>query len=204
MSQLELLKECLSVSFKANNVCNLQEKSLPALKEFAECFFKIGFESTSALGDLIFKTYLNTTKDEGFNATADAAACRKAIDLEGEEESAVGSLCESVLSYAISFTYSMLENPALWSDIPDGDVEDSESPESFLTAQVFTAERVKNLLTTLTMKYLMLTTDEITAWQTDSLAYFLDVKSESNVTKGNFLREKANRLVAAIQLRYED
>jgi len=32
----------------------------------------------------------------------------------------------------------------------------------------------------------------------------MDVKSESNVTKGNFLREKANRLVAGIQLRFED
>lgn len=53
------------------------------------------------------------------------------------------------------------------------------------------------------MKYLMLTSDEIKAWQEDSLAYFLDVKSESNVTKGNFLREKANRLVAGIQLRFE-
>lgn len=53
------------------------------------------------------------------------------------------------------------------------------------------------------MKYLMLTSEEITAWQTDSLVYFLEVKSESNVTKGNFLREKANRLVAGIQLRFE-
>jgi hypothetical protein len=31
----------------------------------------------------------------------------------------------------------------------------------------------------------------------------MDVKQESNVTKGNFLREKANRLVAGIQLRFE-
>jgi hypothetical protein len=53
------------------------------------------------------------------------------------------------------------------------------------------------------MKYLMLTNDEVSAWQTDSLAYFMDVKSESNVTKGNFLREKTNRLVAGIQLRFE-
>jgi hypothetical protein len=106
---------------------------LPALKEFAECFFKIGFESTSALGDLIFKTYLNVNKDEGFANTPDAAACAKALDFELDDESAVGSLCESILGYSISFTYCLLENPGIWGDIPDGeDPGDSETPDQFM------------------------------------------------------------------------
>ena len=193
------------VAFKSNNVCSLQDHSLPSLQEYAECFFKIGFESSSTLGDLVFKAYLNCSKDEGYASTADGVAVSKAIDLEGGEEGQVGSVCETILSYAISFTYCLLENPGIWGDIPSyGDEEeDAANPEHFVEQNIFPPERIKSLLTSLTMKYLMLTNDEIKAWETDSLAYFMDVKSESNVTKGNFLREKANRLVAGIQLRFE-
>ena len=204
---IELLLEVLVVAFKANNVCSLQDHSLEALGKYSECFYQIGFDQTYALGDLIFKTYLSTSKDVGFASTPDGEAVKKAIDLEGGEAESVGSICESILSYAISFNYCLLENPAIWGDIPDNEEEeqpkDGVTPAQFVESTIFTAERVKTLLTTLTMKYLMLTSDEISAWQEDSLAYFMDVKSESNVTKGNFLREKANRLVAGIQLRYE-
>jgi hypothetical protein len=123
------------------------------------------------------------------------------IDLEGGDDETVGSLCESIISYSISFAYCLLENPGIWGDIPDGD--DNSGPEKFVEANIFTADKVKSMLQTLTMKYLLLTNDEVAAWQADPLAYFMDVKSESNVTKGNYLREKANRLVAGIQLRFE-
>ena len=53
------------------------------------------------------------------------------------------------------------------------------------------------------MNFLILTNDEIEEWQNDSLAFFISMKSEDNFTKGNYLREKANRLVAAVQLRFE-
>lgn len=72
-----------------------------------------------------------------------------------------------------------------------------------MSQQIFTPERIKAVLTTLTMKYLLLTPDEVADWQIDSLAFFISMKSEDNFTKGNFLREKVNRLVAAIQLRFE-
>ena len=86
LSQVGLLKEILVVAFKANNVCSLQDHSLEALKEYAECFYKIGFEQGSSLGDFIFKAYLNTNKEEGFISTPDGEAVEKAVDLEGEEE----------------------------------------------------------------------------------------------------------------------
>lgn len=63
-------------------------------------------------------------------STPDGEAVKKAIDLEGQDESKVGSVCESILSYSISFTYCLLENPGIWGDIPDGvDNPDAVSPE---------------------------------------------------------------------------
>ena len=174
---------------------------MDALKDFAECFISVGFDSSSALGDLIFKTYLNVSKEDGFADTPDGVACRRMFDLEGCDEDTVGSVCESILSYSISFAYCLLENPGIWGDIPDG--EDNNTSAQFVETTIFAPEKVKSMLQTLTMKYLMLTNDEVAAWQADSLAYFMDVKSESNVTKGNYLREKANRLVAGFQLRFE-
>jgi len=52
------------MGFKANNVCSLQEYSLKALEDYANCFFFIGFnEITFSLEELIYKAYLNVTKD---------------------------------------------------------------------------------------------------------------------------------------------
>lgn len=44
LSQLGLLKEVFVVAFKANNVCSLQDHSLDALKQYADCFLQVGFE----------------------------------------------------------------------------------------------------------------------------------------------------------------
>jgi hypothetical protein len=63
LSELELLKDVFVFGFKANNVCSIQDHSLDALKEYAECFLSVGFESSSALGDFLFKTYLNVNKE---------------------------------------------------------------------------------------------------------------------------------------------
>ena len=52
------------------------------------------------------------------------------------------------------------------------------------------------IYTALTRKYLVYTTEEIEAWREDSLKFYLDAKNESNESKGNFLREKAQRLLA--------
>jgi hypothetical protein len=49
-----------------------------------------------------------------------------------------------------------------------------------------------------------LTQDEIAFWQSDSLEFFLYIKEESNQTRGNYLRTKALRLLAAIELRFAD
>lgn len=81
------------------------------------------------------------------------------IDLEGGNDETVGSLCESIISYSISFAYCLLENPSIWGDIPDGN--ENSSPEKFVEANIFTADKVKSMLQTLTMKYLILTNEEV-------------------------------------------
>jgi hypothetical protein len=55
--------------------------------------------------------------------------------------------------------YCLLENPGIWGDIPDGD--GSNEVEKFVENNIFKPEKVKHMLQTLTMKYLMLTNDEI-------------------------------------------
>lgn len=52
------------------------------------------------------------------------------------------------------------------------------------------------IFTALTRKYLVYTKEEIDNWQEDALMFFLHQRNESNEVKGNFLREKAQRLLA--------
>ena len=55
----------------------------------------------------------------------------------------------------------------------------------------------------LTRKYLIYTEEEIESWKENSLKFYLDAKNKSNEKKGNYLREKSLRLIAAIQLRLD-
>jgi hypothetical protein len=57
-------------------------------------------------------------------------------------------------------------------------------------------------LQTLTQSYIILTAKEVEKWQDDSLDFFLNQKEESNEVSGNFLRNKAKALIAAISLRF--
>lgn len=59
------------------------------------------------------------------------------------------------------------------------------------------------ILTGLTTNYLKLTNEEIENWKIDPLNFYLDQLEESNEVKGNFLREKAMRVIAGIQLHLE-
>lgn len=52
------------------------------------------------------------------------------------------------------------------------------------------------------MHYLVLTDEEVQLWKEDPFEYFIQTKEQSNQVKGNFLREKALRLIAAIELRF--
>lgn len=52
------------------------------------------------------------------------------------------------------------------------------------------------------MHYLVLTDEEIALWKEDPFEFFIATKEASNQVKGNFLREKALRLIAAIELRF--
>jgi len=133
------------MGFKANNVCSLQDHSLKSLEDYENCFFFIGFnDKTYPLIELIFNAYLNVSKDLGFNNSPEAAACKRMIDLEGGEEDTIGNLCESIISYSISFMYCLLENPGIWGDIPDG--EGSNEVEKFVENNIFKPEKVKHML----------------------------------------------------------
>jgi hypothetical protein len=52
------------------------------------------------------------------------------------------------------------------------------------------------------MHYLVLTDEEVQLWKEDPFEYFIQTKEQSNQVKGNYLREKALRLIAAIELRF--
>ena len=56
---------------------------------------------------------------------------------------------------------------------------------------------------TVTFNYIKLTDNEIKAWEDDSLDFFINQKEESNVRRGNSLREKAKTFIAAVTIRYE-
>ena len=122
--------------------------------------------------------------------------------------------CESLLAFGVSFIYSVLENPGIWqSDLlaldNPGQLEEQKSESNGMTAEkfceevVFTKEKTHQIFLALTRKYLVYTEEEIETWKQDSLKFFLDAKNESNERKGNYLREKALRLIAAVQLRLD-
>ena len=125
----------------------------------------------------------------------------------------VGNVCERILSYGISFLNSLLEDPNVWkSDMLPFEENDNEEEtkgdgleaERFCETVLFTKENTMKIFTALTRKYLVYTTEEIDTWKEDSLKFYLDAKNESNETKGNFLREKAKRLLANTQLRLDE
>ena len=101
----------------------------------------------------------------------------------------------------------MLENPNIWqSDFePLGESElkqvDQMSVEKYVEEVIFSKDKTHMIFLALTRKYLVYTEEEIDAWNTDSLKFYLEAKNESNEKKGNYLRDKALRLFAGTELR---
>ena len=58
------------------------------------------------------------------------------------------------------------------------------------------------MLRMIVAQYVILSAEELSLWQEDSLKFFLHMKYQSNEVKGNFLREKARSLIAGVQLRF--
>jgi len=65
---------------------------------------------------------------------------------------------------------------------------------------MFSKPQVDQILMSL-LKYMQYTDEEVEQWGEDSLKFYIQMKYESNVTKGNYIREKALRVVAGIDLR---
>ena len=80
------------------------------------------------------------------------------IDLEK-----LGSCCESLLGFGISFVFSVLENPNIWqSDFePLGEANQKQvgemSVEKFVEEVIFTKEKTHLIFLALTRKYLVYT-----------------------------------------------
>jgi hypothetical protein len=58
------------------------------------------------------------------------------------------------------------------------------------------------MLSAATVNYLVYSEEEIGQWKEDSLEFYLGMKELSNVTKGNYLRDKSTSLLAAAELRF--
>lgn len=116
------------------------------------------------------------------------------------------SEAEQVLGFSISFIKCLLENPSIWvSDriLSEREEDENEDIENYLEQNFFLKDRILNMFKVCVTKYIVLTSEEIELWKEDSLKYFLHMKYLSNEVKGNFLREKAKGLIAAIRLRFE-
>jgi hypothetical protein len=74
--------------------------------------------------------------------------------------------------------------------------------EEFLEKTFFTEARIHHILKVIVTEYILITNEELSLWQEDSLKFFLHMKLQSNEVKGNYLREKAKGLIAGIQLRF--
>ena len=163
----------------------------------------------------MFRAYLHCDRIENDAETAlqiaDAQTISTLLQSSGGNNevdfSAIGTVCERILSFGISFMFSLLEDPNVWRStmLPfDADIEgeddgeerkgeqgDDLAAERLCETVLFTQANTLKIYSSLTRKYLVYTTEEIEQWTQDSLKFFLDAKNESNECKGNFLREKA-------------
>jgi hypothetical protein len=62
---------------------------------------------------------------------------------------------------------------------------------------------IHRILQVLTVHYLILTKQEVEAWQEDPLKFYMDAKNESNECKGNYLRSKAMTLIANFRINHD-
>lgn len=58
------------------------------------------------------------------------------------------------------------------------------------------------MLSVVTVNYLVYSEEEIESWKKDSLEFYLSMREQSNEAKGNYLREKAEKFLAAVELRF--
>ena len=121
--QLQILKNVCSLLFKVNNVCSPAE-NLPLLQGCFECFSLLAFDEgaeKSQLFQFFFRAYLHCDRLENDpevamqNAEAQAlVAILEKSQLGSDEMGKIGLVCERILSFGISFMFSLLEDPNVW------------------------------------------------------------------------------------------
>jgi hypothetical protein len=109
---------------------------------------------------------------------------------------------EQIISFGLTFFASLLEHPGIW----DADIISPNDPDSgaqeWIEQNIFTSDIISQILRACVCKFLILTSEEALLWKDDALKFFINMKEESNEVKGNFLRLKALRLIAAVELRF--
>lgn len=193
-----MMKNLTNLMLAVNNVqseesCSEQQK-LERLQIQAEFFYSLAF--TNQAGNPVF-----LCAQQVYQADDEA--------LEGEKK--LSSLAEEVLGNAIGYFKGLLEDPNIWiSDMlgwdPSIELPSAENQkvdfEKYLEENVFTEGKTLQLLKTLTETYIMLTKEEIEQWRDEPLQFYSSQKEQANDVKGNYLREKAQQLVASISLRF--
>ena len=179
----------------------------------------LAFDDTSDLSKFLFNAYIHSDRIENDPETAmanpEAQVIAEQVGAAGISDiEKIGTVCERILSYGISFIFSVLEDPNIWKSDFMGfeDVaevqeetkgEDPLAAEKYAQNVLFSEANAMKIFSALTRKYLVYTNEEIEQWKEDSLKFYLHARNESNEIKGNFLREKAQRLLAGTQLRLD-
>lgn len=96
----------------------------------------------------------------------------------------------------------MLEHPGIWDQDVLNPNSEKPSPDIWMRQEIFTDNFLNQLLVFAVRNYFMLSCEEVTLWNEDSLKFFIDMKEESNENKGAILRDRAKRLVAGVELRF--
>ena len=92
--------------------------NLPLLHESFDCFRLLAFDDQAPLAQFLFKAYLHCDRIENQPETAllnsDAQMLATLLSSQSDELSKIGTVCESVLSFSISFMFALLEDPNVW------------------------------------------------------------------------------------------
>jgi hypothetical protein len=187
------------LSFKVNNVISLHEHDLDMfVNGFVTSFFTFSFSNTDLIFPFIYSAYINDDTS-------------RIISDKGQDEECMVVDCEEILSYGISFFTGLLTNTAIWqpdillhdNSLGEKEMQASEKAQQVLDQNMFSEANIHRILQVLTVHYLILTKEEVEAWQADPLKFYMDAKNESNECKGNYLRGKAMNLIANFRINHD-
>jgi hypothetical protein len=164
-----------------NHGCNLvpiEKKNGDLMVLFLEYYFALGFKYHDSCKHLVTKY------------TILEFIVKKAVRGHEDEDSAFSKL-ENILAQSLIFHKSFLTNPNIWlSDAPFGaeSPEDINEVETFYKKNFYSENRIIEMLSILTTRYLPLTNSEVELWKSSPLDFFIQQKNSGNDQEGSYLR----------------